>query len=108
MSKQLFSPKDERAAASQSRRLWLPATKHDLLEMEKTIMAKLSELAELVAAVNAQLGKAKDEVLAKIAALTAALDDVPLPEKAETALNDLKATVQAIDDIVPDAPTPAE
>jgi hypothetical protein len=108
MSKQLFSPKDERAAASQSRRLWLPATKRDLLEMEIRLMAKLSELDGMFAAVSAQLAKAKDEVLAKIAALQAALDDVPLPEKAEAAWQDLKATAQALDDIVPDAPAPAE
>jgi hypothetical protein len=78
------------------------ATQADLEKTTQTIMSKISELSAIVAGLTAQVNKAKDEVVAKIAALEAALKDVDLPADAETALADLKAAVQAVDDINPD------
>lgn len=57
--------------------------------------------SEAIAAVVAQLGKAKDEILAKIAELevaAAAGEDLSAP------LADLAAAAQALDDVVPDSP----
>jgi len=72
---------------------------------------KLSELPAAVAGVSAQLTKAQDEILAKIAALEAALVDVELPVEAINAINSLRGQAQVLDDIVPDVvpePEPIE
>lgn len=72
---------------------------------------KLSELPAAVAGVSAQLTKAQDEILAKIAALEAALVDVELPAEAIDAINSLRGQAQVLDDIVPDVvpePEPIE
>lgn len=72
---------------------------------------KLSELPAAVAGVSAQLTKAQDEILAKIAALEAALVDVELPVEAIDAINSLRGQAQVLDDIVPDVvpePEPIE
>jgi len=72
---------------------------------------KLSELPAAVAGVSAQLTKAQDEILAKIAALEAALADVELPVEAINAINSLRGQAQVLDDIVPDVvpePEPIE
>lgn len=53
---------------------------------------KLSELTTAIAGVSAQLTKAQDEILAKIAAL----------EEAADAIEALRSQTQALDDIVPD------
>jgi hypothetical protein len=83
-----------------------PATKEDVWKATNTIMAKLSTLAASVAALTAQVQKSKDEIVAKIAALENALADVDLPADAETALEELKGAVQAVDDINPDPAPP--
>ena len=54
-------------------------------------------------AVVAQLGKAKDEVVAKIADAQAALDAANVPAEVVN-LDALNAAAQALDDIVADAP----
>lgn len=73
------------------------------------IMTQVNELAMQLEAVNAQLTKAKDEIVAQVAALQEALQNVALPEAAETALAALTATAQALDDLNPDAqPAPEE
>ena len=54
-------------------------------------------------AVVAQLGKAKDEVVAKIADVQAQLDAASVPAEVVN-LDALNAAAQALDDIVPDAP----
>jgi len=54
-------------------------------------------------AVVAQLGKAKDEVVAKIADVQAALDAANVPAEVVN-LDALNAAAQALDDIVPDEP----
>lgn len=68
------------------------------------IMTKIVEVAELVTALVAQLDKAKSEILSKIEELQQQLSDVDLPHEAEAAIEDLKAAVQALDDVVPDQP----
>lgn len=68
----------------------------------KAILMKVSELATAIAAVSAQLTKARDEILAKITALEDALIDVDLPEEAIAAINALRGDAQGLDDIVPD------
>lgn len=72
-------------------------------QFEDELMAKLSDLQNELEAVNAQLSKAIGEINGKIDELADALDNVDLPEEAETALAELKAKAQALDDIVPDA-----
>ena len=69
----------------------------------KEILMKLSELSAAIAAVSAQLTKARDEILDKITALEDALMDVDLPEEAIAAINALRGDAQSLDDIVPDA-----
>jgi len=64
---------------------------------------KLSELTTAIAGVSAQLTKAQDEILAKIAALELALTDVDLPIEAADAIEALRSQTQSLDDIVPDA-----
>jgi len=71
------------------------------------IMTQVNDLAASLDAVNAQLAKARDEIVAQVAALQEALQNVALPEAAETALANLAATAQALDDLNPD-PAPAE
>lgn len=72
---------------------------------------KLSELTTAIAGVSAQITKAQDEILGKIAALEAALVDVELPVEAVDAINSLRGQAQVLDDIVPDVvpePEPIE
>jgi hypothetical protein len=57
---------------------------------------------ESIDAVVAQLGKAKDEVVAKIADVQAQLDAANVPPEVVN-LDALNAAAQALDDIVPDA-----
>jgi len=66
-------------------------------------LMKLSELTTAIAGVSAQLTKAQDEILAKIAALELALTDVDLPIEAADAIEALRSQTQSLDDIVPDA-----
>ena len=86
------------------------ATKHDLRELEKTIMASQAELA-------AQL-KANTEQAAKIGAETQTLLDKirdlleqlanqsGVTPELQAAADALKAQLQVVDDLVPDAVTP--
>lgn len=68
------------------------------------IMTQVSELAGQMSEVNAQLVKSLTEINAQVAALQAALVNVEIPAEAQTALDNLKATAQALDDLNPDAP----
>lgn len=93
--------------------LWIfkkDATKEDIKlaveQIKEHIDMKLKDLPGVLVSVKEQIEKAKAEVIAKIAALEAALGDVDLSPEAEAALESLKATAQGIDDIVPDAPSP--
>jgi len=57
---------------------------------------------EDINAVVTQLGKAKDEIVAKIADVQAQLDAANVPAE-QVDLTALNAAAQALDDIVPDA-----
>ena len=65
------------------------------LEMKEVVM---SEVQNAVDAVVAQLGKAKEEIVAEIAGLEAAVAAGEVPD-----LTSLKAAAQALDDVVVDA-----
>jgi hypothetical protein len=71
--------------------------------MLKTIERFHMSTQESIDAVVAQLGKAKDEVVAKIADVQAQLDAANVPAEVVN-LDALNSAAQALDDIVPDAP----
>ena len=76
----------------------------EISQINKTtqeINMKIGELADAVGAVGTQLAKAKEEIVAKIAALEAALTDVEIPPAAQEALDALKQQAQELDDVVP-------
>ena len=67
-------------------------------------MATQAELAASLVALKDQTDKAKAEIVAKVAALEAAIlaGSATTPE-VDLALADLKASVQGVDDLNPDA-----
>lgn len=67
---------------------------------------KVSELADAVTNIGAQLEKAKAEILAEIKNLQDALADADVPAAAEAAIAALKDKAQALDDINPDVAPP--
>lgn len=67
-------------------------------------MTKVNDLAAKIEQVNAQLHKAKDEIINEVTVLKDALQNVELPTAAEDALNNLAAIAQALDDLNPDQP----
>lgn len=71
------------------------------------IMATQAELAQQLRDITAQNEKARAEILARVAELEAAIQNAgnSTPEVDE-ALAALRASVQADDDMNPDAPTP--
>lgn len=77
-----------------------------------TVMAKLSDLVQTLTDVKTELDKAKGEIVAKIDDLVSQLQNVELSPEATAALDALKGSAQALDDIVPDAvptePAPSE
>jgi hypothetical protein len=75
-------------------------------QLEKIIMTGDEALAA-IQGIGTQLTKAKDEIVAKIAELTAALANANISPAAEAALADLKAQAQALDDVVADVTPPA-
>jgi chromosome segregation ATPase len=79
-----------------------PATKADI---EKILM-KQADLQASLDALTAQLDKATEEITTEIKTLTDALANVDLPQGAVDSLDRLKAKVQALDDLNPDAPAP--
>ena len=75
-----------------------------ITERLDNIMTTQTELAQQITDLTAQNEKARAEVLAKIADMQAALDAAGNVDPAVLAAFDaLKASVQADDDIVPDA-----
>ena len=62
----------------------------------------LMSTQETINAVVAQLAKAKDELVAKIADLNVQIEDAGVQDVVDT--SELTAAAQALDDIVPDAP----
>jgi seryl-tRNA synthetase len=80
-----------------------------LIIKSNSIMASQAQLAQELRDVKAQNDKAREEILAKIAALEEAIVNAGnTTEEVDTALAELKASVQTDDDIVPDAPPPTE
>jgi hypothetical protein len=77
--------------------LWMMLSKQ-----HEEIVMKLNELSGVLTGLGTQLAKVQQEILDRIAALEAALTDVEVPEAANTALIELTAAVQNLDDIVPD------
>lgn len=67
---------------------------------------KISELATELNAAEARLLKVRDELIAKLNELEAALESVEVPEEVSDALDSLTFTIASIDDIVPDSPPP--
>jgi uncharacterized coiled-coil DUF342 family protein len=87
----------------------LPQLDEVLTELEeikqtlKEISMTGDEAVQAIKDVTSELQKAQTEISGKIQALTDALANTVLPPAAEQALADLKASAQALDDIVPDA-----
>ena len=84
---------------------WVPATRYDIERLEIKIMNQAEELAALKS-LTTQLGKANDEIQAKIKALQDAVTNGEVSPEIAAAVADLTAAGQKLDDIVPDAPTP--
>jgi methyl-accepting chemotaxis protein len=82
---------------------WLLTKTHNaILHMAKT----QAELAAEIRAFNEQTRKGINEIKAKIAHLEETIVNAPVSADVEEAVAALKATVQEVDDIVPDAPAP--
>lgn len=77
-----------------------------LINRLESIMTTQAQLAAQLTALAAQADKAKAEILAKFADLQAAIDAAgnTTPE-VDAALAALATSIQATDDLVPDAPT---
>lgn len=81
----------------------------DITSLKEQIMTTQAELAADLDALKAQADKAKQEIIDKFAALEQAIADAGLVSDAvKTAMAGLKASIQGVDDLVPDAPPPAE
>lgn len=78
----------------------LQPTPLEIHQLLKQTYMKVSEAIELVKSTREQVIKAKGEILRKIAKLEAA-DGELTPEQVQ-AISDLRATVQGVDDIIPD------
>ncbi len=75
-----------------------------IIKNQKIIMATQAELAQQLRDITAQNEKARVEILAKIAALEAALAAAgQTTAEVDAAVADLKASVQTDDDLNPDA-----
>jgi hypothetical protein len=76
-----------------------------LLERLDSIMTTQAELQSQIETLTAQAEKAKGEILDKLVELQAAIDEADEVDPGVLAAFDgLKAVVQGVDDIVPDAP----
>jgi uncharacterized phage infection (PIP) family protein YhgE len=89
-----------------------PATKRDLKETENHIMAKVSDLNDILKEIGDKLAKAQTEIVGEISALKTALGDATIPAEAQASLDRLNTLAQALDDLNPDvapesAPAPA-
>jgi len=75
-------------------------TNMDIYVLQKQTYMKASEAVQIVADCREQLIKAKGEILGKISQLENA--DGELTEAQSKIITDLRATVQGVDDIIPD------
>lgn len=80
---------------------------HQIHQLKESTTMNSAELAQALNDLVAQENKAKAEIVQKIADLEAAIaaGSSTTPE-VDAALAALKAAVQGVDDIVPDAPAP--
>lgn len=98
-----------RTRAVQSKYDHLHALIHQLIEsisqLKELTMASNSELQQSLTDLGAQLDKAHSEIVAKVAALEAAIaaGSGTTPE-VDAALEALKGKVQTLDDLHPDSP----
>jgi hypothetical protein len=84
--------------------------------IERGIIMKINELLTINTSIKNQLNKAEAEIVAKIAALQAAVDtltaslaDVELTAEQAQSVTDLQTAAQALDDLNPDLiPEPVE
>ena len=67
-------------------------------------MVTVNELAASLKTINEQLAKSKSEIVARVDALENALKNTEIPAEAQEALDELRGTAQALDDLNPDAP----
>jgi SMC interacting uncharacterized protein involved in chromosome segregation len=86
---------------------------HHKTQYEELLM-KINELLQINQSITGQLNKAEAEIVARIAALQAAVDDLTaqladqdLTPEQVASLEALQASAQALDDITPD-PAPVE
>lgn len=78
---------------------------HFLIIKTKNMSQTQEEAAQALAAVSAQLTKAKGEIVAKIQTLIdAAANAANVDPTLQAAIDDLAPIAQALDDIVPDPP----
>jgi (p)ppGpp synthase/HD superfamily hydrolase len=82
----------------------LDALLHAINQKADVIMVNQAELAQQLRDLKAQNEKARAEILAKIAALEAAIAAGTSTPEVDAALADLKASIQADDDLNPDSP----
>jgi len=72
----------------------------------KRITMNQAELAQALADIKTQADKAKDEIVAKVAELEAAIANAgSTSPEVDAALAALKGSVQGLDDLNPDAPS---
>jgi hypothetical protein len=82
-----------------------------LHELKRIITMNQAELVEALNGVNASVEKIGTEttaLVAEVQALKDALNAGPVSPEVEAALAAVVARVQAVDDLVPDAPPPSE
>lgn len=77
----------------------IPQWAQRLLRNQEELGVMMGEVQDAVDAVVVELGKAKDEIVSKIADLEAQIAAGEVPD-----LTALKAAAAALDDVVPDAP----
>lgn len=83
-----------------------PGADNQTKQLLEEINMKLSEVPAALASLKAQLIKARDEIINKIAAIEVA--DPDLSEEGATALGELKDLANQLDNINPDAPVKPE
>jgi hypothetical protein len=88
----------------------IPATKQDMREMEKRLMATQAEALEQVKALTETINKVSGETAAtlqKVTELQAIIDagnGGDISDELQTAINEAVAAAKKADDLVPDAP----
>lgn len=79
-----------------------------LIKKTNQIMATQAQAAQELVAFKEQLSKVNGEIQAKIQTLIDAAANKDVDPELQSAIDDLSAPIQALDDIVPDAATPTD